>query len=643
MISKSTIQEVQDRADIEDVISDFVTLKRKGSGRYLWACCPFHDEKTPSFSVTPERNIYKCFGCGKSGDTINFIMEHDGLNYIEAIKYLAQKYGIEIVEEEQTDEQAERQNERDSLYIVLGYANEFFQNNLKQTDEGKSVGLSYFKERGFNQKIIDRFELGYSLNEWDSLYKSATEKAYSEELLEKAGLLVVKSEDKKYDRFRGRVIFPIHNVSGKVVGFGARTLKKDDKPKYLNSPESEVYHKSKILYGIYQAKQAIRKEDNCYLVEGYTDVISLHQSDIANVVASSGTSLTEDQIKLISRFSKNITVLFDGDAAGLKASLRGIDMILEQGMNVRAVVFPEGEDPDSYSQKLGTSEFRQFLADNTVDFIKFKVGLYANEAAKDPIKKAASIKEIVSSIAKIPDPVQRAVYIKESSRLLEIEESVLLAEMNKLLIKEKRSKKDDFEKRQEEQSHSVEAFLEQTEEGKPIDENQLIALQERESIRLLISYGFNDIEEEHKLYNYLLNELEDVEFVTPVYKEILNTFKSHLEEGRVIDSQYLISHGSPKVKQEVADLVTHRWEASPNWGDKFQIFVPEETDVLPNVVLTNVLRLKFRVIQKLITDNLAKIKTAKTPEEEEQHFKLHSELKKSEMELAKALGVVVTR
>jgi len=642
LISNSTIQEVRDRADIEDVVSDFVTLKRKGSGRYLWACCPFHDEKTPSFSVTPERGIYKCFGCGKSGDSINFIMEHDGLNYIEAIKHLAQKYGVEIVEEEQTDEQAEKQSERDSLYIILNFANEYFRNNLKNTDEGRSIGLSYFKERGFNEKIIDKFELGYSQDKWSALLEEATSKAYNEEILEKAGLLVVKSEDKKYDRFRGRVIFPIHNVTGKVIGFGARTLKKDDKPKYLNSPESEVYHKSKILYGIYQAKNEIRKEDNCYLVEGYTDVISLHQSDIENVVASSGTSLTDDQIKLISRFSKNITVLFDGDAAGLKASLRGIDMILEAGMNVRTVVFPEGEDPDSYSQKLGTSAFKNFLKENTVDFIKFKAGLYAEEAVNDPIRKAESIKEIVMSIAKIPDPVQRAIYIKESSLMLEIEESVLLAEMNKILIKEKRKDRSEFQ-RQEEQRASIEALVESENETSTLDEENLIAIQERESIRILINYGFNDIEEEYKLYDYLLKELEDVTFSTPVYRQILELYKENLNKGKVIDSQFLIAEGNAEVSKEVADLVSERWEVSPNWNDKYQIFVPHENDVLENVVLTNVMRLKFRVIQKLISDNLAKLKSAQEEDEQEQLFKIHSELKKSEMELAKALGVVITK
>lgn len=645
MISKSTIQEVQDRVDIEDVISDFVTLKRKGSGKYLWACCPFHDEKTPSFSVTPDKGIYKCFGCGKSGDSINFIMEHDGLNYIEAIKYLAQKYGIEIVEEEQSDEVAERQSERESLYIILNFAKDYFQDKLQNSEQGRSIGLSYFKERGFNQTAIDKFELGYSLDQWDALHKEALSKAYSDELLEKAGLIVVKpgqspaDKERRYDRFRGRAIFPIHNVSGKVVAFGARTLKTDDKPKYLNSPETEVYHKSRVLYGIYQAKNAIRQMDNCYLVEGYTDVISLHQSDIENVVASSGTSLTEDQIKLVNRFSKNITVLFDGDPAGIKASLRGIDMILASGMNVRVVVFPEGEDPDSYSQKLGTSAFKNYLKDNTTDFIKFKAGLFAEEAVHDPIKRAESIREIVNSISRIPDPVQRAVYIKESSKELRIQESTLLAELNKLLIKEKRQRTD----RATQRERVMEGTLPELEKRQPVDEEALIAIQEKESVRLLLNYGIREIEEEYRLYDYLLNELEGVKFVTPVYQRILDIFKLQLAEGNVVDSQYLMANGDSEVKSEVANLVTERWELSPNWGDKYDIFVPKESDILENVVFTNVLRLKFRVIQKLITENLEKLKSESDPDKEEGLFHIHNELKKYEMELAKALGVVVTR
>ncbi|MBL3655581.1 DNA primase [Fulvivirga sediminis] len=638
MISEATIQAVKDRVEIEDVISDYVSLKRKGQN--LWACCPFHGEKTPSFTVSPSKGIYKCFGCGKAGDAISFVEEHDGLNYLEVIRYLANKYGIEVVEEAQTDEQIQSQNERDSLFIVLNYAKDYFQETLKKTDEGRSIGLSYFKERGFNEKTIDKFDLGYSVDKWDAFSKAAKSKAYSEDVLEKAGL-IIKKEDKKYDRFRGRVIFPIHSISGKVIAFGARTLKKDAKPKYLNSPETEVYHKSEILYGIHQAKQSIKQLDNCYLVEGYTDVISLHQSDISNVVASSGTSLTDDQIKLVHRFTKNITVLFDGDPAGLKASLRGIDMILQAGMNVRVVIFPEGEDPDSYSRKLGTSDFKKFLEENTKDVISFKAALLAKEAARDPLKKAESIKEIVGSIAKMPDPIVRSVYVKETSNKMGIEESVLFSELNKILIGDRRKKdKKDFQKGdQHDVLHTV--IEEKTPTG--VDPKESLAAQERESIRILLNYGFNEIEEEYHLYNYLLEQLEEVEFITPIYKEILEEFKKELANGKVVDGQYFIQNGSPEVKKLVVDLISERHEISNNWNDKYEIFVPRENDILENVVFTNVLRLKFRVIQQLVIDNLAKMKEAKDAETEEYHFKIHAELKKSEMEIAKSLGIVITR
>ncbi len=641
MISKVTIQAVQDRVDIEDIVSDVVTLKRKGSGKYLWACCPFHDEKSPSFSVTPDKGIYKCFGCGKSGDSINFVMEHDGLSYVEAIKHLATRYGIEIIEDKQNDEQLAQQNEKESLFIVLNYAKDYFVKQLKESDEGKSIGLSYFKERGFANSTIDKFELGYSLDSWDAFSQEAIKNAYNEELLEKAGLLVRKEGDKKYDRFRGRVIFPIHNVSGKVVAFGARTLKKDDKPKYLNSPESDVYHKSQVLYGLFQAKSAIRQHDNCYLVEGYTDVISMHESDIENVVSSSGTSLTEEQIKLISRFSQNITVLFDGDAAGMRASLRGIDMILEAGMNVRVVTFPEGEDPDSYSKKLGTTAFKQYLADHLIDFITFKANLFAEEAAKDPLKKAQSIKEIVSSVAKIPDGIKRAVYIKESSKLLDIDEGALVAELNKILITERR--KEDKKKIEEATGEKLLEELIGETEVKTHDYGALVSIQERESIRLLINYGFNEIEEEFKLYSYLLEELEDVEFQTPIYKRIFDLFKTKLNEGHVIDSKFLLANGEEEIKKEVIDLITERREVSPNWNEKYHIHIRHENEQLETLVYTNVVRLKFRVIQKLITENLSKMKACAEAEEEDRLFQIHAELKKSEMELAGILGIVISR
>ncbi|WP_306415949.1 DNA primase [Fulvivirga ulvae] len=640
MINQATIQQVKDRMDIEEVVSDYVSLKRKGQN--LWACCPFHDEKTPSFSISPAKGIYKCFGCGKAGDAISFVEEHDGLTYIEAIRHLAQKYGIEVQEEEQSDDQVRQQNERDSLFIVLNFANEYFKETLKKHEEGQSIGLSYFRERGFTEKTIEKFELGYSLDQWDALTQKALKNAYNEDILEKAGLLVRKDDGKKYDRFRGRVIFPIHNVTGKVVAFGARTLKKDAKPKYLNSPETDVYHKSKILYGLFQGKQTIRQQDNCYLVEGYTDVISMHQSDIENVVSSSGTSLTDDQIRLIRRFTDNITVLFDGDTAGLMAALRGVDMILEAGLNVRVVVFPEGEDPDSYSRKLGTSEFKKYLKENSRDLITFKAGLYAEEAARDPIRKAESIKEIVSSITKIPDPIKRAIYIKETSSVLDIDEGVLLSEMNKLLINQKRKKGKEREQ-QETSNEMLQELMDGPAESKTLDHSKIVKIQERESIRLLINYGFNEIEEEYRLYNYLFEQLEDIEFTTPVYKEILDIFKRELAEGRVVDSHFFINHCSTEIKNEVVNLLTERHEVSPNWNDKFQIFVPHEHDILENVVFTNVLRLKFRVIQKLITDNLSKMKDAKEEEEQDRYFKIHGELKKSEMEIAKVLGIVVSR
>ncbi|MCK5281490.1 MAG: DNA primase, partial [Cyclobacteriaceae bacterium] len=369
-VSQTTIDEIKSRIDIIDVISDFVTLKR--TGQHYKGKSPFSDEKTPSFIVFPRNQNFKDFSSGKQGDAISFIMEYDGLSYIEAIKYLAKKYGIEIVEEEQSPEAVLKQNERESLFIILNYAKDYFKKTLFETEEGKSIGLTYFKERGFTEETIQKFELGYSLDQWNALETEAKSKGYNPDLLEKAGL-IIRKEESQYDRFRGRVIFPIHNSTGKAIAFGARILKNvKNQPKYLNSPETDVYHKSDVLYGLFQSGRAIRQMDNCFLVEGYTDVISLHQHGVENVVSSSGTSLTENQIKLIHRHTENITVLFDGDDAGIRASLRGIDMILQQGMNVKAVVFPGGEDPDSYSRKLGALDFQQFLKENAEDFIHFK-------------------------------------------------------------------------------------------------------------------------------------------------------------------------------------------------------------------------------------------------------------------------------
>ncbi|MEL7146033.1 MAG: DNA primase, partial [Bacteroidota bacterium] len=519
MINQTTIEEIKSRMDIVDVVGDFVSLKK--SGQNYKALSPFNNEKTPSFYVVPSKGIFKDFSSGKGGDSITFLMEIDGSSYIEALKYLAKKYGVEIVEEEKSDEFMQAQNERESLFIVLNFAKDYYKELLWENEEGKSIGLSYFRERGFSEETIREFDLGYSLDKWDGLIKAADEKGYRQEYLEKAGLKIVK-ENKAYDRFRGRVIFPIHNITGKVVAFGARILIKDKKqPKYINSPETELYHKSHVLYGIYQAKQAIRREDNCYLVEGYTDVISMHQAGVHNVVASSGTALTEDQIKLISRFTNNITVLFDGDSAGIKAAMRGIDMILEGGLNVKAITFPEGEDPDSYSKQLSPSAFKAFLHDGATDFIKFKTSLYHADTAADPLRRAETIREIVNSIAKIPDSIKRTVYLKECSSLLDISESVIIAELNKILLKTNKDKQLKELRDSENLERQQGAVVLPPEEDllpKVTSLETIIKEQERESLRMLINYGAQMIqdkdEEQQYLVTYFFSEIDDVNFET---------------------------------------------------------------------------------------------------------------------------------
>ncbi len=440
MISQNTINEILNTAQVEDVIQDYVNLKRRGVN--MIGLCPFHDEKTPSFTVSPAKNIYKCFGCGKGGNPVNFIMEHESLSYPEALRHLAAKYGIEIEETQKTHEQKQEQQLAESLYLINKFAAEHFHHNLVETDEGKSIGLSYFKERGFRMDTVKEFNLGYAINSYDHFTKLAVEKQYNIELLRKLGL-VSRSD---YDFYRGRVIFPIHNLSGKVIGFGGRILTENKKaPKYVNSPESEIYNKRKTLYGIYQAKTEIRKQDNCIMVEGYTDVISLHQSDVRNAVASSGTSLTKEQIRLVKRYTDNITVMYDGDGAGIKAALRGMDLILEQDMNVKLVLLPDKEDPDSYVKRVGTAAFKDYVEKESKDFILFKTQLVIEEAGNDPIKKATLLRDIVESISKISDTLKRSVYIQHCSKLLDIEERILVAETNNAIkgeIKKKRLEKD---------------------------------------------------------------------------------------------------------------------------------------------------------------------------------------------------------
>ncbi len=661
MISRQTIDEIRNRIDIVDVVSDFVSLKR--SGQNYKALSPFTNEKTPSFYVVPSKGIFKDFSSGKGGDGISFVMEHEGMSYVEALKYLANKYGVEIKEDARTPEDVAAQSERDSLYIVMNFAKDYYKNLLHQHDEGKSIGLSYFRERGFNDRILEKFELGYSLNEWQHIKDAAVKAGFSENILEKSGLIIKKpaltgtdGDDKVYDRFRGRVIFPVHNLSGKVVAFGARILTKEkglpagrqDQPKYINSPETEIYHKSQVLYGLYQAKNEIRKYDFCYLVEGYTDVISLHLSGIDNVVASSGTALTEDQIRLMRRFTENVTVLFDGDAAGIKAALRGIDLVLKGGMNVRVVLLPDGEDPDSYSKKMGSTEFQQYLKSNTKDFISFKIDLLSTDASRDlpagrqdPIKKAEAIREIVTSISLIPDPIKRSVYIKETSDLLKIQESVLLTELNKIIIQER--KKREQERMRDDVPEPLPDFSEEVIQPDKTDSLAMIQMQERELVRLILNYSDSQIEDDVDLVTYFISEFEEMDFINPVYNSIFKSFHDAKLNGELIDSKYLMANGSEEIKRIVAELTVRKHQASKHWKERYHIIFFDESEKVQENAHQNVLRRKYRYIQNLLEENKTKIKEAEKLEnisKVDELIMIQDKLKKVDWELASELGVI---
>ena len=480
MISQNTIAQVFETARVEEVIGDFVQLKKAGSN--FKGLSPFSDERTPSFMVSPVKQIWKDFSTGKGGNAVTFLMEHEHFTYPEAIKYLAKKYNIEIEETERTDEEKAKQDARESLYLVSEYANEYFQKVLHKTDQGKAIGLSYFKERGFTNEIIKKFQLGYALDEWQAFTDDALGKAYQIDFLEATGLTIVKDQ-KRFDRFKGRVMFPIHSMSGRILGFGGRILTNDKKAaKYLNSPESEIYHKSKVLYGLFFAKQSIAKEDNCFLVEGYTDVIQLYQAGVHNVVSSSGTALTSDQIRLINRLTNNITVLFDGDAAGIRASIRGIDLILEQGMNMKVCTFPDGEDPDSFAKSNTLEEINSYLGENAKDFIQFKASLLVKEANNDPIKKAETIREIVNSIAKIPDAIKREIYVQECASIMDISENVLFSTLAQI------SKKD-FQEANKKYKQEQKAFQVVKNVDEPKKKIDIQFELERKIIEILMLYG----------------------------------------------------------------------------------------------------------------------------------------------------------
>ncbi len=635
MISSQSIDEVKMRIDIVDVISDYVSLKKAGTN--FKALSPFTDEKTPSFFVSPSKGIYKCFSSGKGGDAIDFLEEHEGMTYLEAIRHLAKKYGVDL-EETSSDQDDQTRSEREALYIVLGFARDLYRELLMDHAEGKKIGLDYFRERGLNTATIEKFELGYALDKWDHLLKTAKEKGHSEELLEKAGLIIKKDDGKIYDRFRGRTIFPVHDISGRVIAFGARILGNEkNQPKYINSPETEVYTKSKVLYGLFQAKREIRNKNNCYLVEGYTDVLSLHQSGFTNVVASSGTALTDDQIRLINRYTDSITMLFDGDRAGVEASMRGVDMILEKGLNVRIVMFPDGEDPDSYLRKVGSTAFEDYLFNEKKDFVTFKAAYFADKVGDDASAKATAIREIVGSIAKIPDPMKRAIYLKESSGIFEIDEAILVSEANRMIIERRKQSRS---RRQVDDLPPL-PVTEHEEEPTARSIDEVIKDQERECLRILVNYG-NESQLEFGFYHkYFFTETEGLEYLDNTVGKMISLYQKEIEKGKPVDVETFIDEDDDEVRDLAADLFFEKYTISENWKLKHNITVLHETEMLDLVFQRNLLLLKYRKVTKTLEEEMRKLKEATQPSEQDEimeHFRLY---KQYHTEYARELGIII--
>jgi len=647
MIIKSTIDRIMEATDIVEVIGEFVQLKKRGAN-YV-GLSPFANERTPSFTVSPAKGIFKDFSTGKGGSAVTFLMELEKFSYPEALKWLAKKYGIEVEETVEAPENREEDLRRESLMIVSGYAAKFFHESLLETDEGKSIGLSYFKERGFSNDIIKKFELGYSPDQWEAFTGSALKEGYKEQFLVDSGLSVKRDNGTLYDRYRGRVMFPIHNFTGRVIAFGGRTLKKDKNvPKYVNSPESEIYHKSNVLYGLYFAKKAIREEDNCYLVEGYADVLSVVQAGIENVVASSGTSLTVEQIKLISRFTKNITILYDGDAAGIKAAIRGLDMILEEGLNVKVVTFLDGHDPDSYVQANGSSAFKKYIEENKKDFILFKANTLLKDAGNDPIKKAGVIREIVESIAKIPDSIKASVFIKECSYILQIDERALLSELNKM--RQAKAKKDG----QQQQNHSRYQPEMPPDEPHFFDEADLAPstpkkeyFQEKEVIRLLLLYGSKMIDWDGIANTYIgpfmIAELGDVTFEDETCKLFVELYRQEVENGVLPEDSYFIHHKDKGIVDISIDLLSSKYTLSENWYDMHKIMIHDEQHNMKATILGAIFHLKKHKVEGMLDNLRLELKNAASEADQEILLNQYMRMKKVEKSISDFLGSVIIK
>lgn len=666
MIPRNTVDKIIEAAHVEDVIGEFITLKKRGTN--LLGLCPFHGEKTPSFTVSPTKGIYKCFGCGKAGNSVNFVMEHLQLSYPEALKWLAKKYGIEVVEREITPEEREQQTERESMLIVMQYAQRYFTDTMQTTDEGKSVGLGYFRERGLREDIITKFQLGYSLEERNAFTQAAVKAGYQAKYLAKTGMSIVSNRHVEgteltaadlFDRYAGRVMFPIHDDGGRVVAFGGRTLSSDKKTaKYINSPETDIYNKSKILYGLWLGKRTIQDKDSCYLVEGYMDVIAMHQAGIENVVASSGTSLTVEQIKSIHRFTKNVVVLYDGDEAGQKASNRAIPLLLEEGMNVRLLMFPNNDDPDSFSRKVSNEEFHAYLKDNTTDFLYFKAKKLKDETKNDPIKRADVIKDIVQNIALIPDNIIRSIYIKECSGIMEIEENVLQLEVNKL----RRSKSDQKQRRQENAEQADVSVFEGAQNATdeltdaPPEKTLLnFDAEERELLRLMLTYGNilvkieaeDEDSEKHELDitlgEFILFELyrDEIAFENPIHQTVLDEYVQEISNQRLPTLQHFSMSENPLISSFVINHIINNYELSSKWGN-FGVTVTTEISDIKRGTQHILYSLKEKKLNALIHEKQELLKTAS----EEAHLELLKEivhLTKLKGRVNKLLGRIVVK
>ena len=652
MINKETIQRIMDTTRIEDVVGEFVSLKKRGTNHI--GCCPFHNEKTPSFYVSPSKGIFKCFGCGKSGNAVGFLMEHEHYTYPEALRYLAQKYNIEIEEEQMTEEQKERQTERDGLFHVSEFAQKYFADLLYNDEMGKAIGLSYFHQRGLSDEIIKTFGLGYCLDEWGNFTNYARKNGYSDQALEKTGLTIFKEDGKSYDRFRGRVMFPIFSISGRVLGFSGRVLSKEKQAaKYVNSPDSEIYNKSHILYGLFQAKNAITRADKCYLVEGNVDVVSMHQSGVCNTVASCGTSLTIEQIRLIKRYTSNVTVLYDGDSAGIKAALRAVNLLFEEGLHVRVVLFPDGEDPDSYAQKYGSTQLQEYLRDHEENFVKFKTHVLLDDVQNDPIRKTEVLKEIVNTIALVPDMLERQEYVAQTAFKLKMPEQVLTKELAKTMAQNaQKAAKTEARKNEQSQQPSPQPAdapdMPPPLEPEPGDYDspiigsgyvappQIIATQgtdesqERQIIKLLLTFGHKELmikvkDDEGKEFSIPMKLAEivvedivddNLSFDNPVFQQIFNFFRNAVEnEAPLPDANFFAMHEDNQVRNTALSLMINSYSVSKLWSEKKNIIVPTIETHLYTDMSESILSFKQKKVDQKLEENSYRIREAKSDDD----------------------------